>query len=103
VARVIVTPSADADTAEILAFLAAKAGYGVAAKYNASFEQLYDNLADFPDSGAPRPKVGGKIRIGIVSPYVVIYRHTDADSTVRVLRIVHGSRKITGKLLRGTS
>jgi toxin ParE1/3/4 len=103
VARVIVTPSADADTAEILGFLAAKAGYGVAANYNAAFEQLYDNLADFPDSGAPRPNVGARIRIGVVSPYLVIYRHTEADSTVRVLRIVHGSRKITGKLLRGTS
>jgi len=55
VARVIVTPSADADTAEIIAHLAAKAGYRIADKYNASFEQLYDTLADFPDSGAPRP------------------------------------------------
>ncbi len=100
-ARVIVTPSADADTAEILAFLAAKAGYGVAAKYNASFEQLYDNLADFPDSAAPQ---GGRENSHRhVSPYVVIYRHTDADSAVRVLRIVYGSRKITGKLLRGAS
>ena len=102
-ARVIVTPSADADTAEIIAHLAAQAGYRIAGKYNASFEQLYDALADFPDSGAPRPKVGTHIRIGIVSPYIVIYRHTKAEDTVRVLRIVHGSRRITGKLLRGTS
>ena len=100
-ARVIVTPSADADTAEIIAHLDAKAGHGVAAKYNASFEQLYDNLADFPDSGAARPEVGAKIRIGIVSPYIVIYRHTETDGVVRVLRIVHGSRRITGKLIRG--
>ena len=69
--------------------------------YNASFERLYEHLADFPGSGPPRPKVGLQIRIGIVSPYVVIYRHTEADSIVRVLRIVHGSRRITGKLLRG--
>lgn len=102
-ARVVITPSADEDTSGILAFLAAKAGYGVAVKYNASFEQLYDNLADFPDSGAPRPKVGSKLRIAIVSPYVVIYRYTETDDTVQVLRIVHGSRKITGKLLRGAS
>jgi len=60
-------------------------------------------LADFPDSGPPRPKVGAQIRIGIVSPYIVIYRHTEAEDTVRVLRIVHGSRRITGKLLRGVS
>jgi toxin ParE1/3/4 len=103
VARVIVTPSADTDIAEIIAYLDAKAGYGVAAKYNASFEQLYDNLADSPDGGAPRPKIGSNIRIAVVSPYVVIYRHTEADGIVRVLRIVHGSRRITGKLLHGAS
>lgn len=102
-AHVIVTPSADADTAEIIAYLDAKAGYGVAARYNASFEQLYEHLADFPESAAPRPKVGSNIRIGIVSPYIVIYKHTEADRIVRVLRIVHGSRRITGKLLRGAS
>ncbi len=68
-ARVIVTPSADADTAEILAYLAAKAGYGVAARYNASFERFYDNLADFPDSGAPRSKIGAEVRVGVISPY----------------------------------
>jgi toxin ParE1/3/4 len=101
VARVLIAPSADADTAEIIAYLDAKAGHGVAARYNAFFEQLYLHLADFPDSGAPRPKVGSNIRVGIVSPYVVIYKHTEADRTVRVLRIVHGSRRITGKLLRG--
>jgi toxin ParE1/3/4 len=81
VARVVVTPSADADTAEIIAYLDAKTGYGVAAKYNASFEQLYDDLADFPDSGAPRPKVGAKIRIGIVSPYIVIYRYKETTAS----------------------
>ncbi|MDE3177334.1 MAG: type II toxin-antitoxin system RelE/ParE family toxin [Pseudomonadota bacterium] len=102
-ARVVVTPSADADTAEILAFLAAKAGLGVAAQYNASFERLYDHWADFPESGAPRPRVGARIRIGVVSPYVVIYRHTEDDNTVRVLRIVHGRRMVTGKLIRGGS
>jgi toxin ParE1/3/4 len=58
-------------------------------------------LADFPDTGAPRPKIGSNIGIGVVSPYVVIYRHTEADGAVRVLRIVHGSRWITGKLLHG--
>ena len=48
-----------------------------------------------------RPKVGAKIRIGVVSPYIVIYKHTETDGVVRVLRIVHGSRWITGKLIRG--
>jgi toxin ParE1/3/4 len=103
VARVIFTAAADADAASIFDDLYAKAGKPTVVKYRALFKTLYDNLADFPDSGPPRPKVGPQIRIGIVSPYIVIYRHTEADGTVNVLRIVHGSRRITGKLLRGTS
>jgi toxin ParE1/3/4 len=101
VARVVITPSADADTSEIIAHLEAMAGYAVAARYSGSFEQLYDNLAHFPDAGAPRPGLGANMRVGVVSPYVVIYRHDEGAGVVRVLRIVHGSRKITGKLLRG--
>jgi plasmid stabilization system protein ParE len=36
-----------------------------------------------------------------VSPYIVIYRHTEAADTVTILRIVHGRRRITGTLLSG--
>jgi len=70
-------------------------------KYRALFRRLYDRLADHPDSGPPRPKLGPNIRIGIVSPYIVIYRHVATADTVNVLRIVHGRRRITGKLLSG--
>ena len=64
-------------------------------------ERLYDRLGAHPGIGAPRPALGRNIRIGIVSPYIVIYRHTDADDTVTVLRVVHGRRRITGALLSG--
>jgi plasmid stabilization system protein ParE len=48
-------------------------------------------------------QAGTAARVDIVSRCIVIYRHTKADGTVDVVRIVHGSRRITGKLLRGTS
>lgn len=99
-ARVVVTPAADLDAAQIVDFLAAHAGVGVAAKYNDAFERLYDHWANFPDSGAPRARLGADIRVGVVSPYVVIYRHTVAEGVVRVLRIVHAKRRITGTMLR---
>lgn len=102
-AQVVFTEAADADAAFIFEDLYTKAGKPTVVKYRALFKKLYDNLADFPDSGPPRPKIGTRIRIGIVSPYVVIYRHTEADDTVNILRVVHGRRKITGKLLRGAS
>ena len=97
-ARVVFTASADADSASILVDLNTKAGKPAVVRYLALFRKFYEHLADFPDSGAQR-NVGPTIRIGIVSPYIVIYRYMEADSTVMVLRIVHGCRKITGKLL----
>jgi toxin ParE1/3/4 len=102
VAQVVIASSADADYAEILADLATKAGWNVAFKYDRLFERLYDRLADHPLSGAPRPVLGPNIRIGIVSPYIVIYRG-ERDDVVTVLRIVHGRRRITGTMLRPTS
>jgi toxin ParE1/3/4 len=100
-ARVVVTASADADAELIFDDLYAKAGKPTVIKYRAALRALYQHLAAFPDSGAPRPKIGRNIRIGVIHPYIVIYRHTDADDTLRVLRSVYGGRKITGKLLRG--
>jgi toxin ParE1/3/4 len=98
-ARVVVAAQADADTAEILTILAREAGKAIAVTYNSHFESLYDRLADYPDSCSLRQALGPNIRIGIVPPYIVIYRHVAADDSVTILRIVHGRRKITGKLL----
>ena len=102
-ARVIVSTVAQADTATILRDLATKAGLGVAANYTASLEALYDRLAAYPDSGAPRPKYGRHVRIGLVWPYVVAYRHDPNTDLVGIIRVVHGNRRITRKLLRGAS
>src|SRR6266487_2736455 len=100
-ARVIIASSADADTAEILTHLTSTAGWRIAAKYDELFERLYDRLTDHPAIGAPRTALGPNIRIGIVSPYIIIYLHNIDDDTVTVLRIVHGRRRISGKLLSG--
>ena len=102
-ARISFTAAADADVAVIFDDLYAKAGKSTVLKYRSALRALYSQIAEFPDSGAPRPKLGANIRIGVVHPYIVIYRHTETDNSVRVLRLVHGSREITGKLLRGAS
>ncbi|PPQ37434.1 type II toxin-antitoxin system RelE/ParE family toxin [Rhodopila globiformis] len=44
--------------------------------------------------------LGKDVRIGIVDPYIVLYRHTMTIDAVTVLRIVHGRRRITKALLR---
>ena len=99
-ASIVFTAAADADAAAIFDDLYAKAGKSTVVKYRASFSALYRNLQDFPDGGAPRPRIGADIRIGVVSPYIVIYRHSPAYDAVTVLRIVHGRRRITGTMLR---
>jgi toxin ParE1/3/4 len=98
-ARVRFTASAAADSAAILSDLNAKAGRQIATKFGNRFSKLYERLAGHPESGPPRPALGPNIRIGIVSPYIVIYRYIEADDVVTVLRIVHGHRKTAGKLL----
>jgi toxin ParE1/3/4 len=100
-ARVIITASADADSAAILGDLNSKAGQPTVIKYRTLFKELYRRLAHHPDSGPARPILGPNIRIGIVFPHIVIYEHAQAADTVTVLRIVHGRRSITSKLLSG--
>ncbi|KAF0122446.1 MAG: hypothetical protein FD139_839 [Methylocystaceae bacterium] len=99
-ARVIVSLLAQTDTAHILTDLRDKAGRAVSRAYAAAFEKLYERLMQHPDSGAPRPAIGKHVRIGVISPYVVIYEHIAADDTVMIMRIAHGRRKISRKFLR---
>jgi toxin ParE1/3/4 len=74
-ARVIVSSSAVADIHAIEKELAKSAGKSIAQKYTARFESLIDRLAEYPDSYARRRGLGKDIRVGIVFPYLVIYRH----------------------------
>jgi toxin ParE1/3/4 len=99
VAWIVITASADADTAYILDDLAARAGPKVAASYDAEFDALYRRLEKFPESGAPRPALGRLVRIGIVSPYNIIREYVGSEDTVTIMRIVHGRRRITRRML----
>ena len=101
-ARVVVSAVAAADLSQILTDLAREAGHRVAEKYNDRFDRLYLRLAEFPELGPGRPKLGPGLRIGIVPPYLVAYRYRAGDSVVGIVRVVHGHRRITRKLIRAT-
>jgi toxin ParE1/3/4 len=98
-ARLIVSLLAQSDTSYIAHDLTFKAGHAVAARYLDSFDKLYARLVDYPRSGPSRPMLGPHIRIGVVSPYIVIYEYDVPTDLVTILRIVHGRRRITGKML----
>lgn len=100
-ARIVVTALADADTAGILADVAREAGFQSAEKYNLKLERLYEQLAAYPESCAARPRLGAHVRVGVIFPYLVIYRYVAGDNVVAIIRVVNGRRKITQRLLRG--
>ena len=98
-ARLTLSSAAYDDAEAIIRDLSAKAGVFVATRYRSDFAALFRRLTQFPDSGAPRPNLGPEVRIGVVAPYLAIYEYSGATDTVAVLRIVHGSRKNTRRLL----
>jgi plasmid stabilization system protein ParE len=98
-ARLVFSALADADTAEIYTRLAANGGRKAAQRYDAAFERLYERLSEFPESGALRKTLGEHIRIGVISPFLVIYRHVLGEERLTVLRVLHGRRRVSGRLL----
>lgn len=101
-ARVVFTLDADADSAHIIADLAAQAGPHVADRYEADFDAEFVRLAEYPESGAPRKKLGSRVRMCVVWPYAIIYDYAESEDTVTIMRIVHGRRNITSRLLSQT-
>jgi len=99
-AKVVVSSPANADFETIVRDLALDAGVLVAARYDMDFRALFRRIALFPESGGPRSKLGPKVRVGVAAPYVVVYEYDQTDDTVIVLRIVHGKRKLTRKMIR---
>jgi toxin ParE1/3/4 len=99
VARIVVTSTADADAAHIFKTLAEKAGKIVAIRYDAHFDRVYDRLATHPGSGASRSRLGPRIRICVVWPYVVIYDYLESEDVVTIMRVIDGRRKITRSTL----
>jgi plasmid stabilization system protein ParE len=98
--RLIVTADAEADTADILSYLRQEAGYQVAQRYANQFRATIERLLDWPESGAPRPRLGEAVRIAVVSPYVLIFEYSRGDDTLALLRVLHGRRNITEQLIR---
>ena len=98
-ARVVVSNLADADSAEILEFLAREVGYSTAARYAQAFDQLYERLARFPEGYRARPHLGARVRAAVLRPYLVVYRYAPDLDGVEIIRILHANRDITARLL----
>ena len=93
-AKVAVRPRATADIADISRYLVRQAGPVVADRYRLDFRVVFRRLAAFPESGAPRPRLGRDVRLVTIDPYVVLHRYDRARDTVFVLRVLHGRRRL---------
>lgn len=96
-ARVAISIFARRDVNSILSDLNERAGSPVSKRYAAEFKKMNETLAEFPESGPLRKGLGCYARIKVVLPYVVVYDF--AGDLVTVLRVLHGQRNITKKLI----
>lgn len=93
--QIVFSELADTDSRTIFEYLYKTAGEKIALKYRAMFDEVYQNLEDFPDNGVLREKLGANVRVCFVAPYIVFYTRAKADNTIKILRILHGRREIT--------
>ena len=98
-ARVSLSSQARRDLFSILATLSDAAGPRTARKYDTEFKRVVRRLTRFPGIGAPRPQLGAETRIVTVAPFVVFYDGGPKSRMIHVLRILHGRRNITPRLV----
>lgn len=89
------TPAAIRDVDEIWEWIAAE-NVAAADRWIRLIAEGTDRLIEFPNSGAPRPKLAPGARSVVVGRYLVLYR-VGPDS-VDIVRVVHGARELSGLL-----
>jgi plasmid stabilization system protein ParE len=98
-ARVSLSEQARRDVRSILESLSDTAGALTARRFDTSFKNTIERLAEFPGIGAMRPALGAATRVVSVNPYLIFYDGGPDSETVQVLRILHGRRNITPELI----
>jgi plasmid stabilization system protein ParE len=96
--RLVVADEAEADVADILRYLRSNAGANVAELYRVQFLDLFERLTAFPNSGSPRDEVAVGLRTAFLYPYVVFHEVDRDESTLTILRVLHGRMDTEGKL-----
>ena len=97
---VIVAPRARGDLFSIVRHLAKVAGPEIAGRWDDKFWEGIDRLRDFPGVGTRRPRLGRDVWMIVVAPYLIFYRHSACEPLVIILRVLHGRRRISRKLVQ---
>ena len=90
-ARVIRSPRAVIDIADIIEYIAAH-NVSAARRILNRFDELFDQISRNPEMGERRDDLAVGARIFSVGNYVVVYRAI--TNGVEIIRVVHGARDI---------
>ncbi len=99
-ATVETSAEAKQDILEIIEYLLGSAGFETSNLYFARFSRLFESLSMHPESGSLQPHLGKGTRMRVVAPYNVYTDYNEAQDIVVILRVLHGSRKITRRMMR---
>lgn len=88
---------AELDILEIGLLLESERGAVFAVNYLRSMRERIESLSEMPRRTRERKELRHGHHALILSPYIVFYQVT--DNTVVVKRVLHGSRKITKRML----
>ena len=94
--RIVRSPDASKDLANIKSYIESRSGPGAADGLLAKIEDAFVKLADFPKMGPARPDFGPDLRSWPVRPYLVVY-YPLSDGIV-VARVIHGARNLPSAL-----
>ncbi|MBX9590692.1 MAG: type II toxin-antitoxin system RelE/ParE family toxin [Hyphomonadaceae bacterium] len=98
-ARIIVSPQAEHDLAQIVDEISDTAGPAVAGNLLGRIVAVIDKLALVPNaSGRLVPALGKEIRCHAIGSYNVYLRYDEAADVLLVVRVLHGRRNITAAL-----
>lgn len=96
----VVADLAADDIDDILDYLEREAGRTTAVAYAERFAAQIERIAAFPGHGTLRPALGPETRAALVYPYLLIYDYSSAEDRATLLRVLHGKRDITERLIR---
>ena len=94
---VLRTDRAETDLEEILEYLS-EYSTGAAERLAHNIDERCRVLSENPMLGRAREELGIGVRSLVVDKYLLFYRIR--DDSIRILRILHGSRKITRKMIK---
>ena len=98
---IIVSPHAEADLEDLNASIMAAAGDGIANSYCQRIVGTIQRLSAIPlAAGHPGPKLGDGLRCHPFGKYNIYLKYDVGSDTLYVVRILHGRRNITKRLIK---